>query len=219
MMSSDGLERIYHPDTSSPSAASRIEAVLFVSPRPVALSNILQITALSEDEAQAALINLKERYSPRSSGIVLREVAGGLQLVTNPLCSAIVERFREEARPAPLSGAAHEVLSCVLYLGPLTRAAINAARGVNSDAVVRNLLDRNLVAEAGRDQTSPGAPALLDVTEDFLLAAGASDREDFPALQEIVEPAEISRVRERIRGQVSERPDPPEPHKRNPEGG
>lgn len=218
-MSSDGLESTYHPDTSSPSAASRIEAVLFVSPRPVSLSTILSVTALSEDEAQAAIAELAERYSPRSSGIVLREVAGGLQLATNPLCSAIVERFREEARPAPLSGAAHEVLSCVLYLGPLTRAAINAARGVNSDAVVRNLLDRNLVAEAGRDQTSPGAPALLDVTEDFLLAAGASDREDFPALREIVEPAEISRVRERIRGQVSERTDPPEPHKRDPEGG
>ncbi len=218
MMGSDGHESISHPDTSPPSAASWIEAVLFVSPRPVALSTILQITALSEDEAQAALIKLKERYSPRSSGIVLREVAGGLQLVTNPLCSAIVERFREEARPAPLSGAAHEVLSCVLYLGPLTRAAINAARGVNSDAVVRNLLDRNLLAETGRDQTSPGAPALLDVTEDFLLAAGARDRKDFPALEEIVEPAEVSRVRERIKGQESERPNSDKSHY-NSEGG
>ncbi|MDQ3318139.1 MAG: SMC-Scp complex subunit ScpB, partial [Actinomycetota bacterium] len=76
----------------------------------MSLSTILSVTALSEDEAQAAIAELVERYSPRSSGIVLREVAGGLQLATNPLCSAIVERFREEARPAPLSGAAHEVL-------------------------------------------------------------------------------------------------------------
>ena len=103
-----------------------------------------------------------------------------------------------------------------IYLGPLTRAAINAARGVNSDAVVRNLIDRNLIVESGRDQSSPGTPALLDVTEDFLIAAGARDRDDFPALEEIVDPEEISRVRERIggAGRESERPD----GNRDPEG-
>jgi segregation and condensation protein B len=153
---------------------------------------------LPEPEAKEAIEELKKRYSPATSGIVLREVAGGFQLATNPLCSAAVERFREEAHPAPLSGAAHEVLSCVLYLGPLTRAGINAARGVNSDAVVRSLIDRNLLVEAGHDQNRPGTPAILDVTDDFLLAAGARSREDFPAFDDIVDPEEISRVRERV---------------------
>jgi segregation and condensation protein B len=195
-----------------------IESVLLVSPGPVTLPALLSATQVPESEARAAIEDLKGRYSPSSSGIVLREVAGGFQLATNPRCSAAVERFREEARPAPLSGAAHEVLSCVLYLGPLTRAAINAARGVNSDAVVRNLLDRNLLVESGRDQSSPGTPALLDVTEDFLIAAGARDRDDFPSLDEIVDPEEISRVRGRIGGEReggSERPD----GTRDPEGG
>ena len=188
------------PGRAAASPAALIEAVLLVSPRPVTLPALLSATALPESEARAALEELRERYSPanHSSGIVLREVAGGFQLATNPLCSAAVERFREEARPAPLSGAAHEVLSCVLYLGPLTRAGVNAARGVNSDAVVRNLIDRNLLVEAGRDEHRPGAPALLDVTEDFLLAAGAQSRDDFPALDDIVDPEEISRVRERV---------------------
>ncbi|CAA9455248.1 MAG: Segregation and condensation protein B [uncultured Rubrobacteraceae bacterium] len=192
-------------EQGTPDAAALIEAVLLVSPRPVTLPALLSATALPESEARAALEALGARYSSESSGIVLREVAGGYQLATNPSCEAAVERFREEARPAPLSGAAHEVLSCVLYLGPLTRAGVNAARGVNSDAVVRNLLDRNLLIEAGRDQTKPGAPALLDVTEDFLLAAGARSRDDFPALAEIVDEAEISRVRERVSG-AAERP-------------
>lgn len=183
-------------------AAALIEAVLLVSPRPVTLPALLSATTLPEPKARAALEALEARYSPESSGILLREVAGGYQLTTNPSCAAAVERFREEARPAPLSGAAHEVLSCVLYLGPLTRAGVNAARGVNSDAVVRNLLDRNLLIEAGRDQTRLGAPALLDVTEDFLLATGARSRDDFPALAEIVDEAEISRVRERVSGAV-----------------
>jgi segregation and condensation protein B len=182
------------------SVASLIEAILLVSPRPVTLSELLSVTALPEVDIQMAIGKLAERYSIESSGIVLREVAGGYQLATNPLCADVLERFREEARPAPLSGAAHEVLACVLYLGPLTRADINDARGVNSDAVVRNLLDRNLLTETGRDQTRPGAPALLDVTEDFLLATGARDRNDFPALDSLVDEEEITRVRERVRG-------------------
>jgi segregation and condensation protein B len=187
-------------------AAAKIESILLVSPRPVPLPILLSATELPESEARAALEELEKRYSPETSGIVLRRVAGGFQLATNPLCAGAIERFREEARPAPLSGAAHEVLSCVLYLGPLTRAGVSAARGVNSDAVVRGLIDRNLLAETGRDQERPGTPALLDVTEDFLLAAGARSRDDFPALEELVEEGEIFRVRERIRG-VSEEHD------------
>jgi segregation and condensation protein B len=185
-------------------AAAKIESILLVSPRPVPFPVLLSATELPEPEARAALEELEKRYSPETSGIVLRRVAGGFQLATNPLCAGAIERFREEARPAPLSGAAHEVLSCVLYLGPLTRAGVSAARGVNSDAVVRGLIDRNLLAETGRDQERPGTPALLDVTEDFLLAAGARSRDDFPALEELVEEGEISRVRERIRGVTGE---------------
>jgi segregation and condensation protein B len=185
-------------------AAAKIEAILLVSPRPVPLPVLLSATDLPEPEARAVLEELEKRYSPETSGIVLRHVAGGFQLATNPLCAGAIERFREEARPAPLSGAAHEVLSCVLYLGPLTRAGVSAARGVNSDAVVRGLIDRNLLAETGRDQERPGTPALLDVTEDFLLAAGARSRDDFPDLEDLVEEGEISRVRERIRGVTGE---------------
>ena len=185
---------------TSPRASAPIEAILLVSPRPVTLETLISTTTLPEATVCAAIEELEERYSPESSGIVLRRVAGGYQLATNPACAGVLDRFREEARPAPLSGAAHEVLACALYLGPLTRAAINEVRGVNSDAVVRGLLDRNLLGEAGRDQESPGAPTLLDVTEDFLIAAGAQDRDDFPTLDSVVDLEEISRVRERVRG-------------------
>ena len=186
------------PDTAAPEHL--IEAVLFSSPRPVSLRAIVSATGLTEDETLAALEPLRRRFSRESSGIVLREVAGGYALAANPACAPAVERFREEARPAPLSGAAHEVLACALYLGPLTRAAVSAARGVNSDAVVRNLLERNLLQEKGRDEGLPGAPALLAVTEDFLAAAGARAADDFPPLDSLVDEAEIARVRERVSG-------------------
>jgi segregation and condensation protein B len=139
-----------------------------------------------------------ERYAPEGSGIVLRNVAGGYLLSTNPSCSVAVERFREEARPAPLSGAAHEVLACALYLGPLTRGGVSRVRGVNSDAVVRSLIDRNLLAEVGTDQDAPGSPALLSVTDEFLVATGASSPDDFPPVSSLVTQVELSRVRERL---------------------
>jgi segregation and condensation protein B len=167
-------------------------------------------TGLSDGALRTALAELEARYSPENSGVVLRHVAHGYLFSTNPACAAAVERFRDEARPTPLSGAAHEVLSCALYLGPVTRAGISRVRGVNSDAVVRNLLERGLLAEVGTDTDHPGSPALLDVTDEFLAAAGAASREDFPPLDSLVSPEELSHVRERVLSATDPPADPRE---------
>jgi len=181
-----------------PKPEHRIEAVLLASAGPISSQDLSSATGLSHDEQEAAFANLAERYAPETSGIVLRNVAGGHQLTTNPTCSGAVERFREEARPAPLSNAAHEVLACALYLGPLSRGAISRVRGVNSDAVVRTLLERGLLGEVGTDHEAPGSPALLGVTEVFLAATGSSSTDDFPPLGSLVTPEELSRVHDRL---------------------
>ncbi|MGH3090224.1 MAG: SMC-Scp complex subunit ScpB [Rubrobacteraceae bacterium] len=188
------------------SAVREIEAILLVSGRPVPLRMLAGVTERPEEEIEDALLSLGEKYSPENSGIVLRRVAGGHQLATSPECSSVVERFRKEARPSPLSAAAHEVLSCVLYLGPMTRAGISRARGVNSDAVCRGLIERGLLAESDSDA---GAPALLDLTEDFFIASGASSREDFPPLDSLVSEDELERVRERVVSPSGEDPEGP----------
>jgi segregation and condensation protein B len=175
-----------------------IEAVLLVSAGPIGPSGLSSATGLSGEELKTALETLARRYAPGTSGIVLRNVAGGYQLSTNPACSGAVERFREEARPAPLSNAAHEVLACALYLGPLTRGAVSRVRGVNSDAVVRTLLERGLLAEVGTDHEAPGSPALLGVTDEFLAATGSPSTDDFPPLGSLVTPEELARVHERL---------------------
>lgn len=183
---------------ATPRASHLIEALLLTSARPVNLKTLTSATDLPEEKITPALSELALRYSPENSGIVLRNVAGGYLLSTNPACAPAVERFRDEARPAPLSGAAYEVISCAIYHGPLTRSAISAVRGVNSDAVVRNLIDRGLLAEVGTDRDSPGSPALLDVTEELLVAADAGSREDFPPLETLVGEEELARLRERL---------------------
>ena len=178
--------------------AQLVEAVLLVSASPIRSSDLRSATGLSEQELEEALADLRERYAPETSGIVLREVASGFLLSTNPACSGAVERFRQETRPTPLSGAAHEVLACALYLGPLTRGAVSRARGVNSDAVVRSLIERGLIVEVGSDHDAPGSPALLGVTDEFLAATGASSRKDFPPVDSLVTQEELTRVRERL---------------------
>jgi segregation and condensation protein B len=190
-----------------PAPAHLVEAVLLVSASPISDSDLRSATGLSEHEMESALVSLRDRYAPEMSGIVIREVAGGFLLSTNPACSAAVERFRREARPAPLSGAAHEVLACALYLGPLTRAAVSRVRGVNSDAVVRSLIERSLLVEVGTDHDAPGSPALLGVTEEFLAATGASSHEDFPPVDSLVTQEELARVRERLASSAGVAPD------------
>lgn len=191
-------------DLREASPASQIEAILLVSPRPVPLDDLSAATGLTDNEVEEAASSLGSKYSGES-GILLRSVAGGYQLATNPSCAPAVERFREESRPAPLSNAAHEVLSSALYMGPLTRGAVSAIRGVNSDAVVRNLVDRGLLSEVGTDHESLGSPALLDVTEEFYAAVGVGSRQDFPPLDSLVAEEELTRVRERL-GAAGEAP-------------
>ncbi|CAN5698729.1 SMC-Scp complex subunit ScpB [soil metagenome] len=190
-----------------PGAATLVEAILLISPQPVSPDTLSSATGLDATETSNAIVSLEEKYSKKASGIVLRNVAGGYQLATNPACAVAVERFREESRPAPLSNAANEVLSCALYLGPLTRAGISGVRGVNSDAVVRNLLERGLLSEVGVDNESPGSPALIDVTTEFYAAAGAVSKQDFPPLDSLVGEEELTRVRERL-GAAGQNPVP-----------
>ena len=192
---------------SSPRPAHLVEAVLLVSASPLGSSDLCSATGLSESELKRALACLRERYAPEASGIVLRDVAGGYLLSTNPACSGAVERFRREARAAPLSSAAHEVLACALYLGPLTRAAVSRVRGVNSDAVVRSLIERGLLVEVGTDREAPGSPALLGVTDEFLAATGVSSPDDFPPVDALVTQEELSRVRERLASSTTAPPE------------
>ncbi|MBA2691698.1 MAG: SMC-Scp complex subunit ScpB [Rubrobacter sp.] len=197
-------------------AAREVEAILLVSGRPVPARALAAATGRAKEEVEEAVGVLEERYSPESSGIVLRRVGGGFQFATNPAASEAVERSRKEARPSPLSAAAHEVLSCVLYLGPMTRAAVAKVRGVNSDAVVRSLIERGLLAESGFDADSPGTPALLDLTEEFHIASGSSARSDFPPLESLVSEEELDRVRDRI---VAPEPPGETPPGETPPGG
>ena len=123
-----------------------------------------------------------------SSGvpIVLKKIAGGWRLVSDPEVAEVVERLSEEPRPERISAAALETLAIIAYRQPVTKAEIEAIRGVQAGPVLKSLVDRGLVRVTGRaDQ--PGSPLLYGTTRDFLERFGLGSPKDLPRDGELVE--------------------------------
>src|SRR5207237_5663361 len=117
----------------------------------------------------------------RGSGLVLRNVAGGWRLFTDPQTQPVVERFVLSSRQARMTKAALETLAIVAYKQPVTRHQVSAIRGVNADGVLRALVDRGLVVEAGREE-APGRPVLYGTTPEFLERLGLDSLASLPPL-------------------------------------
>jgi segregation and condensation protein B len=166
------------PDTDSNLRAA-LEAVLLVVDEPVPDLVLAQVTERPQGEVRAVLAALAAEYSAGGRGIDLREVAGGWRLYTRAEQAAVVERFVLNGQHARLTQAALETLAVVAYRQPVTRARVSAVRGVNVDAVIRTLLSRGLVEEAGSEEN--GA-ILYRTTGYFLERLGLSALEDLPEL-------------------------------------
>jgi len=159
--------------------ANLLESLLFVATGPTErtlLGRILELTAQELDEALEAL---EQRYTDR--GLQLQRKGHAVQLVTAPAAAPYVERFLNLELSGKLSPAALETLAIVAYRQPVTRAQIEAVRGVNCDGVLRTLAARGLVVEIDRLET-PGRPIRYGVSHEFLQYFGLRDSRDLPPL-------------------------------------
>lgn len=158
-----------------------LEAVLFVADEP--LSTATLAAAVERDRAAVDLLleGLAAAYERRGAGIVLRRVAGGWRLSTHPEAAPVVERFVLSSRHTRLTRAALETMAIVAYKQPVTRHQVASIRGVNSDGVLRALVDRGLLTEVGRDE-GPGRPVLYGTTPEFLERLGLASVADLPPL-------------------------------------
>ena len=120
---------------------------------------------------------------------MLREVAGGWRLYTDPACGPWLERFALRHTHARLTGAALEVLAIIAYRQPVSRVEISEIRGVDSDGVVRTLQQRGLIAETGQG-SGPGTPVLFSVSDEFLERMGLRSVDDLPPLTAFMPDAE-----------------------------
>jgi len=158
-----------------------LEALLFISDEPVASAVLAQALGTGRTEVDAWCEELARGYEDRGAGITLRNVAGGWRLTTHPEAAPVVEQFVLASRHVRLTKAALETLSIVAYKQPVTRHQISGIRGVNSEGVLRALVDRGLVAEVGREET-PGRPVLYGTTPEFLERLGLPSLSALPAL-------------------------------------
>ena len=165
------------PDSPLPAA---LEAILLIVDEPVSDVTLAQVLERPRDEVVAALRNLSESYTAERRGFDLREIADGWRLYTRAECAPIVERFVREGQHARLTQAALETLAVVAYRQPVSRSRVSAIRGVSVDAVMRTLVTRGLVEEAGIEPES-GA-ILYRTTSYFLERLGLRNLDELPDL-------------------------------------
>ena len=156
-----------------------LEALLFVASGPVAPAQLAEALDEKLDTVEQELNALAEEYS-LGRGLSLQWYAGKVQITSAPLAAAAVEKFLGLEATARLSRAALETLAIIAYRQPITRPCVDAIRGVNSDGVMKSLLNKGLVQETGRTE-GPGRPILYGVTTDFLQHFGLSSLADLPA--------------------------------------
>jgi len=165
-----------------------LEAVLFVAGESLSIDALAKLTGAPHVEVAEALANIGEDYAER--GIVLREVAGGYRFATSPAARAAVEAYLLPAK-TNLSGPAMETLAIVAYLQPVTRAEMEAVRGVNVDSVVSTLVDRRFIVESGRREV-PGRPMEYRTTPEFLESFGLRSLAELPPVDLDAESIELT---------------------------
>lgn len=154
-----------------------IEALLFLSPQPVNARELAEATEATEGQVEEAIGLLREDLAEGKRGVVLREVAGGFALASDPTSEAAARRLLAKPRTPPLTQAQAETLAIVAYLQPVTRPEVARIRGVTSESAVQTLAERGLIEETGRSQF--GA-AIFKTTELFERLFGLAGLDALP---------------------------------------
>ncbi|MGY4768487.1 SMC-Scp complex subunit ScpB [Kribbella sp. CWNU-51] len=157
-----------------------LEAILMVTDEPLPVLTLARAVGRPTGDVSAALATLAEEYNEQGRGFDLREVGGGWRYYTRVEAAPYVERFVLDGQQARLTQAALETLAVVAYKQPVSRARVSAIRGVNVDGVVRTLVARGLVEEAGADTESQAT--LYRTTSYFLERMGMQSLDDLPEL-------------------------------------
>lgn len=176
----DGQHEVDTLDVAVAELRPALEAILMVTDEPLDQVRLASVVGHPVDDVEAALKALAAEYAEQGRGFDLRSIAGGWRFYSRPEFAGVVETFVLEGQQARLTQAALETLSVVAYKQPVSRARVSAVRGVNVDGVMRTLLSRGLVEEAGQDEQS-GAN-LYRTTSYFLERIGIATIDELPEL-------------------------------------
>ncbi|HEX3254946.1 MAG TPA: SMC-Scp complex subunit ScpB [Gaiellaceae bacterium] len=173
--------------------ARTIEALLVIAPAALSIEELAAATEDETERVETALGLLASRYREGRSGIVLEHVAGGYAFRASREASAACARLVERPVQRGLSQAALETLAIVAYLGPVSRPEIARIRGVAADSAVAGLVERGLIAEAGRDKE--GGAIRYETTPLFERVFGLTGLSELPRLDDLAEDDEGLRAR------------------------
>lgn len=157
-----------------------LEAILMVADQPLEVTAMAAVLGYPTNEVTDALNTLADQYATEDRGFELREIGGGWRFYTRAEFAPVVEAFLLDGQQARLTQAALETLAVVAYRQPVSRARVSAIRGVNVDGVMRTLLNRGLVEDAGTDRET-GAH-LYRTSSYFLERIGISSLDELPEL-------------------------------------
>ncbi len=165
-------------------AKNIIEAMLFVSDKPLFVGEIKGVLEeFNANDVKDIVTELGKEYEDTQRAFRVKEIAGGYQVVTDPMLAPWLKRLYKTSGSDRLTGPSLETLAIIAYKQPATKPDIEMIRGVNVDGVLKTLIERNLVRVAGRKETI-GRPMLYGTTSDFLQYFGLNSLEELPRLEE-----------------------------------
>jgi len=164
-------------------AVDVLEALLFASDAPIEAERIQEVLELDSPAAARELADaLRRRLDGEGRALQVLEVGGGFRLVTRPEVAPWLVKLQRSKTKSRLSRPALETLAIIAYRQPVSRPDVDAIRGVNSEGVLDNLLDRRMIRIGGR-KDSPGRPFLYETTREFLVAFWLRDVSDLPKVE------------------------------------
>ncbi|MEZ4729636.1 MAG: SMC-Scp complex subunit ScpB [Caldilineaceae bacterium] len=164
------------------SLSATLEALLFVADGPVEVTQLATLLNLGSETICQGLQQLDRDFVSNGRGLRIQEYNGTYQLVTKAVLAPLIETFLNLDTSTKLSATALETLAIVAYRQPVTRAQVEAVRGVDSAAMLRSLVQRGLIQESGRLE-GVGRPILYSVTENFMLHFGLTGLDELPTLE------------------------------------
>ena len=165
---------------------SAIEALLFVSDKPVVLDQFKQVfPELALSDIQGLARQLQDEYVNREAGMAIVEIAGGWQMLSNSQAASYIREFYKTRTKEKLSRPALECLAIIAYKQPVGRGEVETIRGVNSDGTIAHLLNKGLIKIVGRKEV-PGRPFIYGTTKEFLEYFGLRALEDMPKIEELL---------------------------------
>jgi segregation and condensation protein B len=204
-----GVEGPSAIDTEDLQLKALLEAIVYITEEPLSLAQIAAALGQPRERVQRLLDSLVAEYDRPEHGVTLREVAGGYKITTKVEHHETVRNFvRSLKPPLKLSLPALETLAVIAYKQPVTNPEIMEIRGVQGAGVLKTLLDRKLIAAAGRKNVI-GKPILYKTTKEFLVQFGLKDLSELPSLKEFEEIRRMAIEGDAPEPEPSGEPEPP----------